>query len=236
MSNVFVLQIRLRNLTHVFLLNVPAALNGHLGYFTLHVNPMSAPYYTSPKVPFAIDGRRGGGATLWPEIQLSHCSTRLSASSTIVRVWTGDGIPVLAWGLHFRGLHHLGHRDEWDNIVGEFMEKTLIFVTPFGSFTSLCSLLSPPVQPQRFLRIKTTSDTPLRSSYTLQKLVSLHHYQRSVLEEVREFGGIRWAVCDWQLFCERLNGGLFFNLACPWRTIKDGFRNAWLRSWEGFGG
>jgi hypothetical protein len=130
--------------------------------------------------------------TQWPEIQLSLCSTRLSASSTIVRVWTGSGSPVISWGVHFKGLHHLGHikngggvgGDEWGSMTGEFFENTLIFVTPFGSFTSLSSLISPPVKPQRFLQIKTSSDSPPpRSSYTLQKLVSLHHYQRSVLEE-----------------------------------------------------
>jgi hypothetical protein len=140
---------------------------------------MSAPFYTSSKVLSSTSKK----VAIWGEIQVSLCATRLSAPNCIIRVWTSTGQPVVSWGVHFRGLHYLGVRVEWNPT--DFAEHTLIFVTPFGSFTSLCSLMTSPVQPQRFLQLKIILESSPRSSYTLKNLVALHHLQRSVLEEVK---------------------------------------------------
>lgn len=148
---------------------------GQQGYFTLHIGAMSAPFYTSPKT-------RLEKVTHWPEILIPMHATRLSAPACIVRVWTSEGRQLVSWGLWLHGLHYLGQKSELK--CDDFLPKTLVLITPFGYFTSLCSLIAPPIQPQRFLRIEVPVDSVVRSSCTVKNLMCLHHNQRSVLEEV----------------------------------------------------
>jgi hypothetical protein len=170
----------LRNITQIILINCDEDIirEGDEIYYTLHVSPMSAPFYTSPR---AAAWKK---VAIWPNIQVSLCSARLSATGCVVRVWTAEGRPLISWAVQFQGLHYLAHREEWN--PKDFERDTVLFLTPYGCFTAIECLLAIPVEPQRFLqiRVNTPSDIPARRpSYTLKNLVALHRLQRSVLEE-----------------------------------------------------
>ncbi len=153
-------------------------------YFTLHVRPMSTPFFTSER----LKSRRR--VVTWKEIEPRQIPEpiRLSAPGCIITVWSSSPSrsqqkPLTSWGLYFKGLHCLGYRGDWN--TRDFAPNTLLLRTPFGFFTSLDSLLQPPLSPQRFLQILVPANyVQLRNSYTVKNLAALHSIQRSILEEV----------------------------------------------------
>ncbi|CAG7822535.1 unnamed protein product [Allacma fusca] len=171
--------IRLRNLIQVIGVNFDPGEDDQL-YYTLHLAPMSAPFYTSEKI-------RGGAIVSWREIEPRQIPSYvpLSASGFVIRVWSSnDGSqPLTSWGIIFKGLHFLGSKGEW-NTQG-FDTNSIIFRMPFGFFTSLSCLIFKSKIPERYFSFECIQHYELRrNSYTTKTLTELHRIQRSVLEEL----------------------------------------------------
>ncbi|ODN03375.1 hypothetical protein Ocin01_03298, partial [Orchesella cincta] len=175
--------VRLRNLVQLIGVNLDANDNSEL-YFTLHVTPLSAPFFTSERIP----KKAGQRVYQWKEIEPEHAyysGIKFSAKGCTVRIWakTADGNcdAVLNWGVYFEGLQRLGSQNDWSSDM--FEDGVILFRTPFGVFTVESCIKPRPTSLTRYLVISKPA-AEVRPSYKCKLLASLHRKQRAIIEEV----------------------------------------------------
>lgn len=180
-----VFQIRLRNLVQLFGVNLEAAENSEL-YFTLHVTPLSAPFYTSER----ITKKAGQRVHLWKKIEPEHAyysGIRFSAKGCTVRIWarTQDENnmcnAVQTWGVYFEGLHRLRSQTDWSSDM--FEKNAILFRTPFGVYTAESCIKPRPTALTKYLVI-SKAQAECKPSYKCKLLASLHRKQRAIIDEV----------------------------------------------------
>lgn len=162
-------------------------------FFTLHVTPLSAPFFTSEKVP----KKAGQRVQQWKEIEPEHAyysGIKFSAKGCTVRIWSKANVSggdvgdrdnceaLLTWGVYFEGLYRLGSQNDWSSDM--FENNAILFRTPFGVFTSESCIKPRPTTLTRYLVI-SKSLGECRLSYKCKLLASLHRKQRAIIEEVR---------------------------------------------------
>ncbi|XP_019872280.2 UV radiation resistance-associated gene protein isoform X2 [Aethina tumida] len=183
-------QLRLRHITHILAFNITSKKSDSF-YFTFHLTPMCAPFYTSEKTK--------GPNLKWTELNVKN-TINTSASALVLRIWQSrdnemDKI-VLTWGINLSGLVYLGNRAV-EILPSYFKNNSVIFCIAGGYFSSQRTIRTDLPKPVPFIdnvnvcgdvgtgkvyrktSVKTQSNEVCKS-YSLEKLRRLQALQIAI--------------------------------------------------------